>query len=124
MAKVELSLNDIEDAVSRMLAPSVRKGALPVATNKYGIEVPRNRDDPFLMLFHFVTLDDFEVFLEFDCKRLEREGTAYIDHVAGLLRDQIVQAHKVRQENEAPRFRTVEVVAGRVTRVEFDPSER
>ena len=84
-----------------MLEPGVKKNALPVAVNRYGVDILYKKDDPSLIMFHFITLEDFEIELAMDLMELQRRGKEYLDHLYGLMCDQVEQARKVRQEESS-----------------------
>lgn len=98
MSTVELSTDDIVEAFCKMLEKGVKKNVLPAEDcNKYGVDVLRNKKDPSLIMFHFITMDMLEVNIEMDLLRLQREGKAYLDHLYGLLCDQSMKAREERQ---------------------------
>lgn len=100
MSKVEVSSDDIVEAFCRMLEPGIKKNALPGHDcNRYGVDVLYRKSDPYQIMFHFVTLENFEVNLVLDLIELQKRGKEYLDHLYGLLCDQTEQARKVRQEN-------------------------
>jgi hypothetical protein len=100
MGKVVVSTDDVIDAFCRMLEPGIKKNALPKQDcNKYGVDVLYKKSDPYQIMFHFVTLENFEVNLVLDLMELQKRGKEYLDHLYGLLCDQTEQARKVKQEN-------------------------
>jgi len=102
MPVVELSTDDVVEAFCRMLEPGILKGALPREDcNRYGVDVLYSKSDKAKIMFHFVTLEQFEVNLELDMMELQNRGKEYLDHLYGLLCDQTAQARKVRQEENS-----------------------
>jgi len=99
MPSVVLTTDDVIEAFCKMLEPGIKKNALPVAVNKYGVDILYKKDDASMIMFHFVTLEDFEIELALDMMELQRGGKEYLHHLYGLLCDQTVQARAVRQED-------------------------
>lgn len=100
MTLIELSVDEIVGAFSEMLANGIQKDVLPSQdTNKYGIDVLRHKRNPYLLMFHFITVDGLEVNLEFDVNAFQAEGKHYLDHLYGLLCDQTEEARRVRDES-------------------------
>lgn len=96
MSSVELNTYEVEEAFCKMLEPMVRKGVLPVEDcNRYGIDVLRNKADPYQLMFHFITLDMLEVNQVMDLLRLQDEGKDYLDHLMDLLMYQLEEARAV-----------------------------
>jgi len=56
---------------------------------KDGILIARSRSDPCMVMFHFVTPDDYEVRIEFDTEAARGEGRPYIDRVMSSLLDRL-----------------------------------
>lgn len=82
-----------------MLEPGIKKGVLPREDcNRYGVDVIYNKTDEALIMFHFITLEDFEINLILDMMELQAKGKEYLDHLYGLMCDQVVEARKVRQK--------------------------
>lgn len=98
MPQVILSTDDVIEAFCKMLEPGIDKTRLNVAVNRYGVDVIYNRKDPSLIMFHFVSKELFEFNIVLDMKELERRGKEYLDHLFGLMCDQVEQARKVKQE--------------------------
>lgn len=118
MASVTLSSDEVIEAFCKMLAPGVKKGVLPPEDcNKYGIDVLTRRSDAAQIMFHFITLEDFEINLVLDLIELQARGKEYLTHLYGLLCDQVVQARGQRQEEgkiviyEGPKTRKAEFPA-------------
>lgn len=106
MPKVTLQTDDVIDAFCRMLEPGIAKGVLRLPVNRYGVDIIYNKTDPALIMFHFVTREMFEINMVMDLKELERRGKEYLDHLMGLLCDQVEQARKVKQESEGVTIHT------------------
>ena len=101
MPIVELTTDDVIESFCKMLEPGINKNALPVAVNKYGVDIIYNRKDPALIMFHFVTKESFEINLVLDMYELEKRGKEYLEHLYGLMCDQVEQARMVKQEEGA-----------------------
>jgi len=107
MPSVSMTNDDVIDAVCRMVEPIVMKGALPREDcNRYGIDVLRHKENPYLLMFHFITQDLLEVNFEFDLHELEKRGAEYIQHINGLLLDQLEKGRAERQKDHAIVFNT------------------
>lgn len=100
MPIVELQENEVLEAVCRMLRPIILMNALP-DQNRYGVDILNNKKDPYLKMLHFITQDMLEVNLEFDFHELETRGKEYIDHIHGLLLDQLEKAREERQKDNS-----------------------
>ena len=101
MAKVELLTDDVVEAFCKMLEPGIRKDALPREDcNKYGVDVLHRKSDQAQIMFHFVTLEDFEINLVMDLIELQNRGKEYLEHLYGLMCDQVEQARTARIEQE------------------------
>ena len=99
-------VDDIVEAMSKLLGAFAAKGRL-YGADKNGIKTHYNKrpDKLGLLAFEFITPDNLQVQLEFDCRRLKAEGRDYIDNRMELLVSQLPVARRERQkDNEIELF--------------------
>lgn len=101
MTSVTISSDEVVEAFCKMLEPGVKKGVLPREDcNKYGVDVLYSKGDASQIMFHFVTLEYLEINLIMDLMELQHRGKEYLDHLYGLMCDQVEQAREFRDKED------------------------